>query len=157
MTDLDEMMALSCIARMGRNELEDELARLDADDPYVDGTSFSLREMETYASAAANVAFVEKAIRAARGYGHSDCAEVRPRGGARRKRAVSIDMDAYNRDKKLLDERRAKHEECESMREAVRRRLRHFEKRDGYQYRPMPRTPLEAYLSELCDACPKTV
>lgn len=150
MSDLEELMWLARIARMGRYELEGELDRIDAADPYGAAAVQSMAEQVAEARVVANVMGVESAIRAARETDARDArAEREGRARPRRKRSVSIDMDAYERDKRALSDKAARREECERMREAVRRRLRHFEKRDGYGYRPPATTPLERYIAEL--------
>lgn len=142
MGDLVQLLRLFEVGRMGRRDLERLVAELDEDGR----GGASLDELEPLARAASNVGYVESVLDAAsRSEGSADGAgATRPR-----KRAVAIDWDAYERDRALLDglvEERAAREE---LREAARGRLRHFEKRDGYLYRPAGSTPLERYQAAL--------
>jgi|GEM_PF-5274189 hypothetical protein len=140
MGDLGQLLRLFEIGRMGRGELErlvSEMDELDADE------GLSLRDMEARARASSEVASTERLLGMANGRTGS------ARGGASRKRKVSVDMDSYERNKEFLaglaDARAAR----EELREAARGRLRHFEKRDGYLYRPAGSTPLERYQEAL--------
>lgn len=150
MSDLEELMRLARVARMGRHELEGELDRIDAADPYGAAARQSKEELVAEARAVSNVFDIERAIRAVWEADARDAqAEREGRARARRKRSVSMDMDACERDKSLLKDRSDKHKECERMREAVMRRLRHFDRMDGLVYRPTGKMPLERYLESL--------
>ena len=123
---------------MGRRELKALVAELD-DEETSEGKS--LDNLEAWARAASEVDSVERLLDgAARQTGHG--------GGGRkvsRRRTVSVDMDSYERSKAYLTKLGEERAEREELREAARGRLRHFEKRDGYLYRPANSTPLEGY------------
>lgn len=142
MGDLGQLVRLFEVGRMGRRDLERLVAELDGEER----GGVSLDELEPLARAASHVGHVESVLEAAAR------SEARTGGNGAmgaRKRTVAIDWDAYERDKALLgnlaDERAAR----EELREAARGRLRHFEKRDGYLYRPATSTPLERYQAAL--------
>lgn len=143
MGGLGQLFRLFEVGRMGRRELEDLVDELDEEDS---GGERSIRDLEAWARAASHVGNVERMI------------EASARSGARtggtgaagaRKRTVAIDWDAYERDRALLDGLADERAAREELREAARGRLRHFEKRDGYLYRPAGSTPLERYQAAL--------
>lgn len=143
MGELGRLLRLFEVGRMRCGELERLVSELDEEDS---GGEWSLRDREAWARAASHVGHVERMLDA------SSRSEARTSGAGAtgtRKRAVAIDWDAYDRDKAFLDgldEERAARDE---LREAVASRLRHFEKRDGYLYRPASSTPLERYQAAL--------
>lgn len=142
MSELGHLLRLFEVGRMGRRDLERLVDELDGEGH----GGMSLDELEPMARAASVVDSVERLMgRAARRNG---------RGGGRgsRGRAVTIDMDEYERSKAYLAKLGEERAEREELREAARGRLRHFEKRDGYLYRPVASTPLERYQAALISA-----
>ena len=143
MDEVGQLLRLFEVGRMGCGELERLVSELDEEDR---GGARSLHDLETWARAASEVDSVERLMeRSARQTGRDD-----DRGSRRRSaRAVSVDMDSYERSKVLLgmmaEEQRARDE----LREAARVRLSHFEKREGLRYQPADRTPLERYQKTL--------
>ena len=136
MDDLGQLFQLFEIRRMGRRELERLVANLDAEDRR---RAVSLSDMGAWATAAAEVGNVERLL----------AGPSRPgkrRGAGRgRGRTVTIDMDSYERSKAYLLEWSEEDTARNGLRESASARLRHFEKRDGYLYRPVGKTPLERY------------
>ncbi len=142
MGDLGQLLRLFEVGRMGRRDLERLVVELDGEER----GGVSLDELKPLARAASNVGHVESTLEAA---ARSEARTGGTGTAGARKRAVAIDWDAYERDRALLDgiaEERAAREE---LREAARGRLRHFEKRGGYLYRPAGSTPLERYQEAL--------
>ena len=141
MSELGHLLRLFEVGRMGRRDLERLVDELDGEGH----GGMSLDELEPMARAASVVDSVERLMgRAARRNG---------RGRGSRGRAVTIDMDEYERSKAYLAKLGEERAEREELREAARGRLRHFEKRDGYLYRPVASTPLERYQAALISAC----
>lgn len=160
MTDVEYILWLGQVSRMDRNELWMEMERIDAADPDKDESHRSLSEVERYVRAAANVFSVDNLLKAPQHDEDGGYDDERERTGGRtragaRHRGVrrtgmhTIDLDKYERDKGLLKDRSDRHKECERMREAVRRRLKHFDRMDGLVYRPIGKMPLERYLESL--------
>lgn len=140
MDGVGQLLRLFEIGRMGRGELERLVSELDEEDRSV---GRSLRDRETWARAASEVDNAEQLMKmAGRQTGHA-------RGGSSRERTVSVDMGSYERSKELLGRMAEESRAREELREAARGRLRHFEKRDGYLYRPAGSTPLERYQEAL--------
>ena len=136
MDDLGHLFRLFEIGRMDRRELERLLAALDAEDRR---RSSSIGDMEAWARAAAEVGNVERLL------ADTPRPSSRRRSAGGRRRSVTIDMESYERSKAYLMELSEEDAARDELREAARSRLRHFEKRDGYQYRQASKTPLERY------------
>lgn len=143
MGDLGRLLRLFEVGRMGRGELKRLVSELDEEDS---GGARSLRDLEARARAASHVSNVERMLEKAARSGERA-------GGTgatmARKRTVAIDWDAYDRDKAFLDGLDKEQADRDELREAAASRLGHFEKRDGYLYRPASSTPLERYQDAL--------
>lgn len=135
MDDLGQLFRLFEIGRMGRSDLEGLVADMDGGNR----GATSLDEIEPIARASAEVFNVERLLeRSARSKAGGG------RGGGRM-RSVTIDWDSYERSRGVLIGVAEEHARREELLEAARGRLRHFEKRDGFLYRPAGKTPLERY------------
>jgi hypothetical protein len=135
MDDLGQLFRLFEIGRMGRSDLEGLVADMDGGNL----GATSLDEIEPIARASAEVFNVERLLeRSARSKAGGG------RGGGRMG-SVTIDWDSYERSRGVLVGVAEEHARREELLEAARGRLRHFEKRDGFLYRPAGKTPLERY------------
>lgn len=140
MNDLGQLFLLFEVGHMGRRELEELVAELDEEDR---GRARSPRDLEVWARAVSEVLSVDELMEEA----NSQTGNAR--GGASRKRTVSVNMDGYERSKAVLDSMADERVDRDELREAARARLSHFEKRDELRYRPAERTPLERYQAAL--------
>lgn len=151
MTDLEELQWLFRIGRADRDGLLEIIEELGRGDVLQRESGLDDSEQMRYLRALTNVDNVERMLASAPA--PSDERRFLSRGGRAARRTVTIDVVGYDEDKKYLHAVAEESESRKRLQKAARRRLSHFEKRDGLTYRKSDRTPLESYQTELRTKC----
>lgn len=142
LSETDQLLRVMRAARMTRDDAEAELDRELEDAKALEAPSLSDPEYIREMKARASIQNTEALLNA-----------DKPDGGKGRrgskKRTVTIDLGAYERDKEFVGSRQAARRQHEEYAEALRARLRRLDEAARPLYAPDDETPLGRYISAL--------
>ena len=142
LSETDQLLRVMRAARMTREEAEAELDRELAEASPLIAPSLSDPEYVRELRALASIQNTEALLAADKPDGTKG-----RRGG--KKRAVTIDLDAYERDKEFVGSRQADRRQHEEYAEALRARLRRLDEASRPLHTTAVKSPLQCYIDAL--------
>ena len=142
LSETDQLLRVMRAARMTREEAEAELDRELAEASPLIAPSLSDPEYIRELRALASIQNTEALLAVDKSDG------AKGRGGGK-KRPVTIDLGAYERDKEFVGSRQAARRQHEEYAEALRARLRRLDEAARPLYEPDDETPLGRYIGAL--------
>lgn len=142
LSETDQLLRVMRAARMTREEAEAELARDLAEARPLVAPALSDPEYIRELRALASIQNTEALLTADKPDG------AKGRGGSK-KRPVTIDLDAYERDKEFVGLRRTARRQHEEYAEALRARLRYLDEASRPLHAPAVKSPLQRYIDAL--------
>ena len=142
LSETDQLLRVMRAARMTREEAEAELDRELEDARPLIAPSLSDPEYIREMKARASIQNTEALLNADKPDG------AKGRGGGK-KRTVTIDLDAYERDKEFVGSRRTARRQHEEYAEALRARLRRLDEASRPLHTSAVKSPLQRYIDAL--------
>lgn len=142
LSETDQLLRVMRAARMTREEAEAELARELAEARTLIAPSLSDPEYIRELRALASIQNTEALLNADKPDG------IKGRRGGKR-RAVTIDLGAYERDKEFVGSRQAALRQHEEYAEALRAHLRRLNEASRPLHAPAAKSPLQRYIDAL--------
>lgn len=142
LSEIDQLLRVMRVARMTREEVEADLAREEAGAGPLVAPALSDQEYIRELRALASIQNTEALLTADKLDGANG------RGGGK-KRPVTINLDAYERDKEFVESRQTARRQHEEYAEALRARLRRLDEASRPLHAPVVKSPLQRYIDSL--------
>lgn len=142
-SEVDHILRIMRASRLTREEAEGELLSEEEAASSLDRVNLGDPDFMAEINAIATVENTEAILDAAGRSGGSG-----GRGGGRKK-AVTVDMGAYERARAVLDRRATERRQNREYRDALKSRLRLLDEASAPLYAPAPKSPLQRYIDAL--------